>query len=225
MFPNCGLLAHHQSWSLSDGPQRYSPSWRSQNRSYKSVQTPLDQFLNTPLLNKLRHRQGGGGKASTQGRLVSDVDHARIGKIIPPANISHLQSSAGKFIKCLLLKTLMLPSLYINNNRATEWGTICQRSESIFTRPTPCGRIHGTNWVSGALVGPLPVGPLAPPIVPCLCWSPPGTYLPHHQSCPLVTQTPSTQAPVVHNRTNALPFRLDTGEQRWGSTSMVEWAK
>ena len=128
-----------------------------------------------------------------------------------------MQNSVGKIIKCLLLKALIVPSLYINNNRATEWGTICQRAESIFTRPTPCGRIHGTNWVSGALVGPLPVGPLAPPIVPCLCWSPPGTYLP---TISPVLSSPGvhTQAPVLHNRTNAPPFSL----ARWGRTALEQ---
>ena len=100
-------VAHYQSWSLSDDPQRYSPSWRSQDT--KVSKSPLDQFLNTPLLANLRHRQGEEArrqhKKTFPRRFVSPaVDHARIGKIIPAAYVSHLQNSTGKFIKCLLLK-------------------------------------------------------------------------------------------------------------------------
>ena len=169
LLPNCGSCTHYQSWSLSDDPQRYSPSWRSQDT--KVSKTPLDQFLNTPLLANLRHRQGEEArrqhKKTFPRRFVSPaVDHARIGKIIPAAYVSHLQNSAGKFIKCLLLKASTVPSLYINNKRATEWGTICQRAESIFRRPTLCGRIHGTNWVSGTLVGPCPWVPSPHPLCP-----------------------------------------------------------
>ena len=196
-------VAHYQSWSLSDDPQRYSPSWRSQDT--KVSKTPLDQFLNTPLLANLKHRQGEEArrqhKKTFPRRFVSPaVDHARIGKIIPAAYVSHLQNSAGKFIKFLLLKASTVPSLYINNKRATEWGTICQRRESIFMRPTPFRRIHGTNWVSGALVGPCPWVPSPHPLCRVCAASPPGTYLAHHRSCPLVTQSPypSSSPPQSH---------------------------
>ena len=62
---DCSLIvdSHHRSWSLSDDPQRYSPALRVSLGAKTEVQTPLDQFP-----SRVRHRQGGGGKASTQGR-------------------------------------------------------------------------------------------------------------------------------------------------------------
>ena len=192
---------HSQSWNLSNNPQGYSAALRSQNRSYKSVQTPLDQFPRPSLFNKLRHRQEGGDRVSAQGKLLQNVDHARIKRspqlLTFPTCRSMTDQNASSVYLC---KALTVPSLYTNNKGATEWGTICQRAESIFRRPTLCGRIHGTNWVSGTLVGPCPWVPSPHPLCRVCAASPPGTYLAHHRSCPLVTQSPypSPSPPQSH---------------------------
>ena len=65
-------------------------------------------------------------------------------------------------------------------------------------------------------------GSLAPPIVPCLCWSPPGTYLP--------TISPVFSSPGVHTQapessTIALMLLHSAwhagAEQRWGRMSQI----
>ena len=118
----------------------------------------------------------------------------------------------------------MVPSLYINNNRATEWGTICQRAESISGRPTlPLSveefmeRIEFPAhwWV------PCPWVPLPHPLCR-VCAGP-------HQGPTCHTISPVLSSPRVHvpkpqSSTIALMLchsgrTLANSKQRWGGTS------
>ena len=114
-----------------------------------------------------------------------------------------------------LCKALTVPSLYTNNKGATEWGTICQRAKSIFTSHSLLWKNSWNELGFRRTGGSLPVGPSPHPLSR-VCAGAHRDLPAHHQSCPLVTQSPHPSPRVLHNRTNAPPFSL----ARWGRTAL-----
>ena len=109
-----------------------------------------------------------------------NVDHVRLKRspqllTFPTCRCVTDQNASSVY----LCKALTIPSLYTNNKGATEWGTICQRAKSIFTSHSLLWKNSWNELGFRRTGGSLPVGPLAPPIVPCLCCEPtrdlPGT--------------------------------------------------
>ena len=89
---------------------------------------------------------------------------------------------------------------FIPTTREQQSGERYVNAQNLFLRPTRSwGRIHGTNWVSGALVGPCPWLP-RPTHCPVFVLQPTGDLPAHHQSCPLVTRSPhpSPSPPQSH---------------------------
>ena len=160
---------------------------------------------------------------SAQGKLLQNVDHARIKKFTPAAYFSHMQKhDKSKCIKCLPLQSIDHPIPLYQQQGSNRVGNDMSTRKIYFYVPLAPGEEFMERigfpahwWVPAR-------GSLAPPIVPCLCCSPPGTYLP---TISPVLSSPGvhTQAPVLHNRTNAPPFSLlDAGaEQRWGRMSQI----
>ena len=153
---------------------------------------------------------------SAQGKLLQNVDQARIKKspllLTFPTCRSMTDQNASK---CLPLQSIDRPIPLYQQQGSNRVGNDMSTRKIYFYVPLApveefMERIgFPAHWWVPAR------GSLAPPIVPCLCWSPPGTYLP---TISPVLSSPGvhTQAPVLHNRTNAPPFSL----ARWGRTAL-----
>ena len=215
------LWTHHsQSWNLSNNPQGYSAALRSQNRSYKSVQTPLDQFPRPSLFNKLRHRQEGGDRVSAQGKLLQEIDHARIKPqlLTFPTCRSMTDQNASK---CLPLQSIDRPIPLYQQQGSNRVGNDMSTRKIYFYVPLApveefMERIgFPAHWWVPAR------GSLAPPIVPCLCWSPPGP------TCPpsVLSSRHPESTPKPQSSTIALMFLHSAwhagAEQRWGRMSQI----
>ena len=213
---------HSQSWNLSNNPQGYSAALRSQNRSYKSVQTPLDQFPRPSLFNKLRHRQEGGDRVSAQGKLLQNVDHARIKRspqlLTFPTCRSMTDQNASSVYLC---KALTVPSLYTNNKGATEWGTICQRAKSIFTSHSLLWKNSWNELGFRRTGGSLPVGPSPHPLSRVCAGAhrgptcPPSVLSSRHPESTPKPQSSTIALMLLHSAWHA------GAEQRWGRMSQI----
>ena len=150
---------------------------------------------------------------SAQGKLLQNVDHARIKKFTPAAYFSHMQKhDKSKCIKCLPLQSIDHPIPLYQQQGSNRVGNDMSTRKIYFYVPLApleefMERIgFPAHWWVPARGSPRPThcavfvlrahqGPTWHTIAPVL-------------SSPRV----HTQAPVLHNHTNALPFRRDTGE-------------
>ena len=109
-----------------------------------------------------------------------NVDHVRLKRSTPAAYFSHMQKhDRSKCIKCLPLQSIDHPIPLYQQQGSNRVGNDMSTPRIYFYASHSLSKNSWNELGFRRTGGSLPVGPLAPPIVPCLCCEPtrdlPGT--------------------------------------------------
>ena len=157
---------------------------------------------------------------SAQGKLLQEIDHARIKPqlLTFPTCRSMTDQNASSVYLC---KALTVSSLYTNNKGATEWGTICQRANSIFTSHSLLWKNSWNELGFRRTGGSLPVGPSPHPLSRVCAGAhrgptcPPSVLSSRHPESTPKPQSSTIALMLLHSAWHA------GAEQRWGRMSQI----